>query len=65
MKTPAKVVSWIALAATIVPSVLAFAGLLSLDAVRWIALAATIIWFVATPMWMGRELPIDADQVEI
>lgn len=65
MKTPAMIVSWLALAATVVPSILAFFGMIDLEVVKWTALAATIVWFASTPVWMGRELPIDADQVEI
>ena len=57
MKTPAIVVSVVALAVTIMPSVLYFAGTINHDAVRWIALGGTIGWFVATPLWMG--LPRD------
>jgi hypothetical protein len=33
--------------------------------VLWMTLAGTIVWFVATPAWMGRELPIDSHEVEI
>ncbi len=65
MKSPAKIVSLIALAATIVPSVLYFTGAIGHDAVKWTALAGTVVWFIATPMWMGRELSVDATEVEI
>ena len=65
MNSTAKLISLIALAATIVPSVLYFMGMIGHEAVKWTALAGTIVWFLATPMWMGRELPVDAAQVEI
>ena len=65
MNNLAKLVSLVALAATIVPSVLYFTGLIDHDAVKWTALAGTAVWFVATPLWMGRELPVDATEVEI
>ncbi len=65
MKSPLKLVSLLALLATIVPSVLCFMGMMGHDAVKWIALAGTIVWFIATPLWMGRELPLGADEVEI
>ena len=65
MKTPAQIVSLVALAATIVPSLLYFTGTLEHDAVKWTALAGTAVWFIATPLWMGRELPVDATEVEI
>lgn len=65
MKRFLKVVSLVALAATLVPSVLAFLGAIDLDAVKTWALAGTLLWFAATPLWMGHELPLDADEVEI
>ncbi|EGF24654.1 hypothetical protein RBWH47_00783 [Rhodopirellula baltica WH47] len=33
--------------------------------VKSIALFGTIGWFVFTPIWMSRKLPIDAAEVEI
>lgn len=65
MNKSARAVSLIALVATIVPSMLFFLGILSHDVVKWTALAGTVFWFVSTPVWMGRELPIDAAEVEI
>ena len=50
-----QIVSWIALAGTILPSVLFLAGRITLDESKWWLLAATIVWFVVTPLWMGRE----------
>jgi hypothetical protein len=58
-------VSFIALVALIVPSLLYFWGWMSLLAVQWIALLGTFAWFLVTPLWMGRQLDVDADQVEI
>ncbi|HYW78039.1 MAG TPA: hypothetical protein VE890_00620 [Thermoguttaceae bacterium] len=65
MKTAAKLISFVALAATIVPSVLYFAGAIGHDATKWTALAGTVAWFIATPLWVGRKLPVDATEVEI
>jgi hypothetical protein len=63
--TAAKTVSFVALAATIVPSLLYFAGTINLDAVKVVGLLGTVLWFVTTPLWMGRQLPVDASEVEI
>lgn len=60
-----KIVSLVALAGVIVPSVFAFIGVMSLDAVKLVALIATVLWFVATPLWMGRELTPADREVEI
>ena len=54
-----------ALAAIITACLLYFAGVITQAAVEWVSLAATVAWFATTPFWMGRELPIDAAEVEI
>ena len=61
----AKIASLITLSLVIVPCFLYFNGTISLNAVKWTALAGTVGWFVATPLWMRRELPVDATEVEI
>lgn len=60
-----RTVSFIALAATIVPSLLYLNGTLTLDGVMWSALAGTIVWFVVTPLWMDRKREVDDTQVQI
>ncbi|TWU51739.1 hypothetical protein [Rubripirellula reticaptiva] len=65
MNMPAKLVSLVSLGAVMIPCVLYFADAISLDTVKWTALAGTIGWFLATPLWMSRELPIDSKEVEI
>ncbi|MCR9295332.1 MAG: hypothetical protein NXI32_21660 [bacterium] len=65
MNNLAKIVSLLTLSLVIVPCLLYFTGTVSLNTVKWTALAGTIGWFIATPLWMSRELPVDANQVEI
>jgi hypothetical protein len=48
-------ISAIALAGTIAPSLLYLAGRMELGASKAWLLAATIVWFVVTPLWMGRK----------
>ena len=55
MRRVLQLISWVALAGTIVPSVLYLAGRIDLDESKWALLAATIAWFIATPLWMGRK----------
>jgi hypothetical protein len=43
------------LAGTIVPSALYLAGRIDLAQSKWALLVATFVWFVATPLWMGRK----------
>ena len=65
MKIFAILASLVALAVTVVPCILYFTGAIGHDAVKWVALVGTAVWFIATPLWMGRELPVDAGEVEI
>lgn len=65
MQIIAKIVSLIALVLVVVPCLLFLTGSVGLDDVKLAALVGTIGWFIATPMWMSRELPVDASEVEI
>ena len=60
-----KVVSLVALAATILPCFLYFAGRVDHAVVKTLALVGTVVWFVATPMWMSRELSPADQEIEI
>jgi hypothetical protein len=55
MKTLYQVISWVALVATLAPSVLFFLGSMDLSQVQTAMMAATVVWFVFTPLWMGRD----------
>ncbi len=65
MNKIAQVISLITLGLVVVPCLLYFVGAIGLDAVKWAALAGTIGWFISTPLWMSRKLPVDATEVEI
>ena len=54
MRLILQTISWLALAGTVVPSLLFFADKMELPTAQTTLLVATIVWFVATPMWMGR-----------
>jgi hypothetical protein len=55
MKTVAQLISWLALAGTILPALLFFGGSIGLPQVKVWMLIATVLWFVATPLWMERK----------
>ncbi len=55
MKSLARLISYLALAASIAPAVMFFTGGTSLRQVKLWMLAATIVWFAATPWWMDRS----------
>ena len=54
MRRLLQLISFAALAATIVPPILFLFTHLSPDQTKWTMLAATLVWFAVTPFWMGR-----------
>ncbi len=55
VKNILQVVSWLTLGGIVVPPILFFMDKTELDTVKHVMLAATVVWFVITPMWMGRK----------
>jgi hypothetical protein len=55
MKTAAQIVSWLALAATILAPMIYLAGTMTLPTMITCLNTATILWFIATPIWMERS----------
>ena len=55
MRRILQIATWLALAGTVVPSILYLAGQLDLRQVQWGMLWAMIGWFVLAPPWMGRK----------
>ena len=54
MMIAARVLSWIALAGSIVPAILFFNGQITLDQTKLWMLVSTVLWFVTAPLWMDR-----------
>ena len=55
MRRTYQVISWLALAATVLPSVIFMAGKMDLDRVKLWMNASMVVWFVVTPLWMERK----------
>ena len=55
MKRIAEIISWLALAGTLVPALLFFAGTLDLSQVKLSMAISMVTWFVATPLWMEHK----------
>lgn len=49
------ILSFIALAMTVVPAFLVFANVISLQEHKHYMFAGTIIWFATAPFWMGKK----------
>lgn len=60
-----KIVSLVSLLLTIIPCILFFTGTLGHEAVKTVALIGTVVWFISTPLWMGRDLSPADSEVEI
>lgn len=54
MKSLIKIISYLGLILTIVPSFLVFNGNITLDNSKWIMLIGTILWFISAPSWMNK-----------
>lgn len=55
MKRIAQTMSWLALAGTLLPACLFFAGRIGRPEVEMWMLVATGVWFIATPLWMEHK----------
>ena len=50
-----KIISLVALLCTFIPSLLFFMGSIDHTTLKGIALVGTIVWFIVTPIWIGRS----------
>ena len=55
MKTILKSISYIALAATVLPSILVFAGTIELETHKWIMVIGMVVWFVTAPFSIKKK----------
>jgi hypothetical protein len=55
MKRIAEILSWLALAVTLAPACLFFAGKLDLAQAQAWMLSGAVLWFIATPFWMEHK----------
>ena len=55
LRRAVQVASLLALAGTILPSIIFLAGKMEMHPMKTAMLVATVAWFIATPLWMGRS----------
>jgi hypothetical protein len=55
MRVSLKLLSWLGLALTLLPSLLVFGGVLSPEAFKTIVLAGSILWLATAPFWINRD----------
>ena len=56
MKTMLKGISYAALLATVLPSVLVFAGTIELETHKWIMIIGMVVWFISAPFSIKRKV---------
>lgn len=55
MKILLKLLSFIGLLLTVVPSFMVFAGTIDLSMHKNLMLAGTLLWFIPAPFWMNKK----------
>ena len=55
MQSILKIISFIGLALTVVPSFLVFSGAIELNFHKTLMLIGTLLWFVTAPFWMNKQ----------
>jgi hypothetical protein len=55
MKSLLKIISFIALAVTLVPSFLVFKGIITPELSKTLMFIGTIVWFVSASFWMNTS----------
>jgi hypothetical protein len=55
MRILLQIISAIALAMTVLPSLVYFSGSVKLETVKWIMIVASVVWFAVTPFWMDKK----------
>ncbi len=55
MKRLAQILSFLALAATLLPAVLFFADKITLPETKFVLLVGTVLWFLTAPFWMEHK----------
>ena len=55
MKTLTKILSYVGLALTVIPSIFVFAGNIEWQTHADLMLGGTLLWFVTAPFWMKKQ----------
>lgn len=55
MKILLKIISFIGLGLTLIPSILLFSGQINADTCKLLMLVGTVLWFVTAPFWMNES----------
>lgn len=56
MKTSLKLISFIGLGLTLLPSFFVFFGVIELDTNKNLMILGTVLWFITAPFWMNKRV---------
>jgi hypothetical protein len=56
-----KIVSYLALAGTIIPSLLVFFGDMDIQLNKNIMFVSMIVWFATAPLWINKKISTEAE----
>ena len=54
-----KIISYVALIGTIIPSLLVFFGNLDIEVNKTIMTISMIVWFATAPFWINKNVTVD------
>lgn len=54
MKLVIKIISYIGLGLTLIPSIMVFTGDATLESNKILMLIGTVLWFISAPSWMNK-----------
>ncbi len=54
MKLIIKIISYIGLGLTLIPSIMVFTGDATLESNKMLMLIGTVLWFISAPSWMNK-----------
>ncbi|MCG6927243.1 MAG: hypothetical protein LJF30_18290 [Acidobacteria bacterium] len=55
MRMSLKMVSWLGLVLTLLPSLFVFGGVLSLDTFKNLVLGGSVLWLATAPFWINQD----------
>lgn len=59
LKMLLKIISYIGLILTLIPSFFVFLKVIELDTNKYLMLVGTLLWFGCSPFWMNRTRKVD------
>lgn len=59
-----KIISYLALGGTIIPSLIVFFGDMVIQQSKWIMAISMVVWFLTAPFWINKKSKEELDATE-